>query len=139
MLLTPHVKEFDRLSGYGMDAILSDPIGTSMRYAKENGVCLLLKGACTVVTDGEQVILIDRGCAGMATAGSGDVLSGVLAGLLGYNGVSVMTAACGAYVAGLAGEMAEKEKGAISMLASDTVSKIPEVIREMMLRMNKKA
>ena len=139
VLLTPHVKEFDRLSGYGMDAILSDPIGTSMRYAKENGVCLLLKGACTVVTDGEQVILVDRGCAGMATAGSGDVLSGVLAGLLGYNGVSVMTAACGAYVAGLAGEMAEKEKGAISMLASDTVSKIPEAIREMMLRMNKKA
>lgn len=136
VLLTPHVKEFSRLSGYTVEQILEEPIACAERYASETGVCLLLKGPCTVVSDGAQTLLVDRGCAGMATAGSGDVLAGVLVGLLGYNGVSVQTAACGAYLAGLAGELAEREVGEISMLASDTVSKIPEALRQMILAQN---
>ena len=57
----------------------------------------------------------------MAPAGSGDVLSGVLAGLAGYHTASVKMVACGAYLAGLAGEMAEAEMGETGMIASDTV------------------
>ena len=128
VLLTPHLKEFERISGYSMAEIQGDPIGCAKAYAKKNGVCVLLKGACTVVTDGNETILVNRGCAGMATAGSGDVLSGILAGLLGYSSVNPRAAACGAYIAGLAGERAEKEKNPVSMIASDTVGKIPEAV-----------
>ena len=64
----------------------------------------------------------------MATAGSGDVLSGVLAGLLGYASPNALTVACGAFVAGLAGELAQKAVNPISMLASDTVAHIAQAI-----------
>ena len=96
------------------------------------GICVLLKGACTVVTDGEKNYLVDRGCAGMATAGSGDVLSGILAGLLGYAPANALTLACGAYLAGVAGELAEADSNAISMTASDTVRALPRAISMMM-------
>ncbi len=128
VLLTPHVKEFERLSRYSVKEIQGDPVGCAERYAKENGVCLLLKGACTVVTDGKETFLVNRGCAGMATAGSGDVLSGILAGLLGYAPVTPLTAACGAYVAGLAGELAEEKRNPVCMTASDTVAEIPRAV-----------
>jgi NAD(P)H-hydrate epimerase len=128
ILLTPHLKEFSRLSGYTVEEILASPIELAQKYAARNHVTLLLKGPCTVITDGEEVLLCDRGCAGMATAGSGDVLSGVLAGLLGFAPLTPLTAACGAYIAGLAGEMAEREINGISMLASDTVRHIGEAV-----------
>ena len=132
VLLTPHPKEMERLSGTPVGEIARDPIGVAERYAKEYGVCLLLKGACTVVTDGDITYLVNRGCAGMATAGSGDVLSGILAGLLGYAKCEPLTAACGAFIAGLAGELAEKDLNPISMLASDTVSHIGAAISGML-------
>lgn len=128
VLLTPHCKEFERLSRYSVEEIRKDPIGCATSYALQNRVCLLLKGPCTVVTDGNETILVNRGCAGMATAGSGDVLSGILAGLLGYAPLSPLTAACGAYVAGLAGELAQAKTNPVSMVASDTVSKISEAV-----------
>ena len=64
----------------------------------------------------------------MATAGSGDVLAGVLAGLCGYHKADAFTVASGAYLAGVAGELAEEKRGAISMLASDTVNEIANAI-----------
>ena len=88
------------------------------------------EGTCTVVTDGDETYLVNRGCAGMATAGSGDVLSGILAGLLGYALPTPLTVACGAYLAGLAGELAERDVNPISMLASDTVAHISKAITE---------
>jgi len=121
VILTPHPKEFERISGIPMGQCAAEPVGCAAAYAKENGVILLLKGTATVVTDGTECYIVPRGCPGMATAGSGDVLSGVLAGLAGYNTASVKMVACGAYLAGLAGEMAEEEVGEIGMIASDTV------------------
>lgn len=132
VVLTPHLKEFERISGIPMAEILKTPVEISRAFAKENGVCLLLKGACTVVTDGETCYLVDRGCAGMATAGSGDVLSGVLAGILGYAEPTPKTVACGAYLAGLAGEMAQKANTAVGMIASDTVGFLPQAIAQML-------
>ena len=66
----------------------------------------------------------------MATAGSGDVLSGILVGILGYNEPNVLSIAAGAYLVGLAGELAQEELNDISMKASDTISKISEAISE---------
>ena len=132
VVLTPHLREFSRLTGMKREDLLRDPISHARRYAGERNVILLLKGSSTVVTDGGGVLLVSRGCPGMATAGSGDVLSGVLAGLLGWAPCTPLTVACGAYLAGLAGELAQAEKGAVSMVASDTAAKLPEAIRTLM-------
>lgn len=131
VVLTPHPKEMERISGIPVSSLLQDPVGHAERFAREHGVILLLKGTCTVVTDGRVTYLCNRGCAGMATAGSGDVLSGVLVGLLGYAPCDALTVACGAHLTGLAGELAERRIGAISQLASDTVGQIAEAIRLM--------
>ena len=129
VILTPHLREFSRLTGVRREDLLKDPIAHARSYAGERNVILLLKGSTTIVTDGGDVLLVSRGCPGMATAGSGDVLSGVLAGLLGWSACTPLTAACGAYLAGLAGELAQAEKGDISMVASDTAAMLPEAIR----------
>lgn len=122
VILTPHVGEFVRLSGLSREEILADPVGVARAFAQRWGVILLLKGPATVITDGKTTYLTCRGCPGMATAGSGDVLSGVLAGLLGYLPATALTVACGAYVAGLAGELAQAKQTAVTMVASDTAA-----------------
>ncbi|MBE6601583.1 MAG: NAD(P)H-hydrate dehydratase [Ruminococcaceae bacterium] len=132
VVLTPHLKEMERLSGVPIASLREDPIGRAEALARQWGVIVLLKGACTVITDGKDTYLVNRGCAGMATAGSGDVLSGILVGLLGYAPCDPLTVACGAYVAGLAGELAARDVNTISMLASDTVAHVPSAISKMM-------
>ena len=131
VILTPHPKEFERISGIPMGQCSADPVKYAMAYAAENGVVLLLKGPSTIVTDGTECYIVPRGCGGMATAGSGDVLSGVLAGLAGYNKGTAKMVACGAYLAGLAGELAEEEVGEIGMIASDTVRCLAKAAKRM--------
>lgn len=127
-LLTPHIKEFSRLTGKSTEEILSNPIMAAKEYTASTGTVLLLKGPSTIITDGNTVNIVDRGCAGMATAGSGDVLTGILSALVSYIDDMLMAATSGAYINGLAGELAERQKGSISMNASDTVSNIHNAI-----------
>ena len=129
LVMTPHIKEFSRLAGKEIPKILEDPIGEAKAYAKECGAVVLLKGPSTIVTDGKRVYMTDRGCAGMATAGSGDVLSGIMAAICAYVGDKTLAAAAAAYINGAAGELAEEKHGAISMIASDTVAEIGNAIR----------
>lgn len=131
VVLTPHLMEFSRLSGYKLDDIKKKPVELSIEFAEKYNVVLLLKGAETIVTDGKDVLICDRGTPGMATAGSGDVLSGILSGLLGYLPCNVLTVATGAYINGVAGELAAKEFSEISMTAGDTVNMIPAVLKNM--------
>ena len=130
VILTPHLKEFSRISGYSLEEIEDNKEELATDFAKKYNVILLLKGNKTIVTNGKETYIVNRGCPGMATAGSGDVLSGILVGILGYNEPNVLTVAGGAYLAGLAGELAQKNLNDISMRASDTISKIPEAINE---------
>lgn len=130
VILTPHLKEFERLSKIKIEDIKQDEITIAKDFAKKYDVILLLKGPTTIVTDGEDVYLVKKGCQGMATAGSGDVLSGILVGLLGYNESDILTVATGAYLNGLAGEIAQEKYTDISMIASDTVKCLPEAIKE---------
>ena len=130
--LTPHPKEFERLSGVKIADMLANPVRYAEEFAADCGATVLLKGTATVVTDGCETYIVHRGCPGMATAGSGDVLSGILAGLLGYNAPTPETVACGAYIAGLAGELAQAETNPISQTAGDTAGKIPEAITAIM-------
>ena len=128
LILTPHNMEFSRISGLSVDEILSAPIDHARKFAKERGCILLLKGPSTIVTDGETVYIIEKGCPGMATAGSGDVLSGILAATSAYVSEPLEATALAAYVNGSAGEIAESKTNPISMIASDTVAAIPEAI-----------
>lgn len=130
VILTPHIKEFSRLTHKEIWEINEKPIEIVKEYAKATGFKVLLKGPTTIVSDGDKVYLINRGCPGMATAGSGDVLSGIMAAVCASNKENALGAmAAAAYINGLAGELAEKEMGAVSMIASDTVNHIPMAIR----------
>jgi NAD(P)H-hydrate epimerase len=122
VILTPHPKEFSRLA--------KDEDMTPQAFAKKYGVILLLKGSATCVTDGTTTYEVQEGCAGMATAGSGDVLTGILTGMLGYLSPSVETIAAGATLAGIAGEIAQEQHTDIAMTAADTVAAIPQAIRK---------
>ena len=131
VILTPHPKEMERLSGVKVTDILSDPINIAKRFASEYNITLLLKGSATVVTDGKDVYISDRGCSGMATAGSGDVLSGVILGVCAQNNIKEETplnVVSAAFINGMAGEIAQMKSNEISMTALDTVNSIAEAI-----------
>ena len=129
VILTPHIGEFSRLSGKTADEILHAPVQTAEEFAGEHGVTLLLKGPGTIVTDGRETWIADRGTPGMATAGSGDVLSGILAATAAVHPERLTHAAAGAaWINGRAGEIAAERKGEVSMTAGNTIEAIAEAI-----------
>lgn len=131
IIITPHVKEFSRISKIREKDILNDPIKKVKDFAKKHNIIVLLKGPTTVISDGEKVLLVNRGVAGMATAGSGDILSGILVGLLGYNKPDINTVASAAFINGLAGEIAESKSNSFSMIARNTIKCIPDAITKL--------
>ena len=127
-VLTPHLAEFARLTGLDKNKILSDPIGIAKEYASDTGTIVLLKGPSTIITDGDTVYISDRGCPGMATAGSGDVLSGVIAATCSYMDDKCFASAIASYINGRAGEIAAAQYGDVSMIASDTAFAIADAV-----------
>jgi NAD(P)H-hydrate epimerase len=107
---------------------MNDPIKKVKDFAKKYNIIVLLKGPTTVISDGEKVLLVNKGVPGMATAGSGDILSGILVGLLGYNKPDINTVASAAYINGYAGEIAESKSNSFSMIARNTIKCIPDAI-----------
>ena len=134
LILTPHLKEFSRLTGLETEAILRRPVEAAEAYARETGAILLLKGPATIITDGSRTYLTDTGCAGMAAAGSGDVLSGILAAVTGWAPDPVFGAAAAAWVNGRAGEEAQRRFGSISMTSGDTAGCVRDVVRALEAR-----
>lgn len=122
VVLTPHAKEFSRLSGKTTEEILEEPVEAARSFSKAHGVNVLLKSAVSVVTDGESATLNFTGCSGQAKGGSGDVLSGVIAGLCAQGSSTLDGARAGAYIAGLAAELAAREYGEYSMTATDEIA-----------------
>lgn len=120
-VLTPHPGEMARLLGEGIEGILAEPIASAQALAQRFHAVVLLKGATSVITNGEETMLNITGCAGMATGGSGDVLTGVIAALM-AQGLSPYDAACaGAYLHGQAGARARETCGERAMSAMDIV------------------
>ena len=118
-VLTPHPGEMARLCGMTTQAVLAAPVETAQQLAADLGACVLLKGATTVIAQGEDVAMNVTGCDGMGTGGCGDVLPGVIAALL-AQGMSVWDAArVGAFYHGRAGEAAQKKLGARGVTAWD--------------------
>ena len=127
LILTPHIKEFSRLTGLEIPEILDSPAGYAEAYAKETGAVVLLKGPATIVTDGTRTRIVDAGCPGMATAGSGDVLSGILAATAAV-AEPLEAAAAAAYINGRAGELAQSRMGSVSMTAGDTAGCVQKIV-----------
>ena len=129
IVLTPHLKEFERLSKISVEKIKQNPIQVAKDFAQKYNITLLLKGATTIVTNGEKTYLVKKAVPGMATAGSGDVLSGIITGMLGYQENNLLTVSAGAMLACIAGEFAQAKYTDISMKASDTIENIPNAIK----------
>ncbi|MBR0086083.1 MAG: NAD(P)H-hydrate dehydratase, partial [Lachnospiraceae bacterium] len=111
-VITPHVGEMARLTGRSIEDIKADTIGAAAAFSDQYGLCCVLKDAISVIAMDGGVWLSESGCDGMATGGSGDVLTGVIAGLIaqGYDTGAAVRAAV--YAHGEAGTLASEEKGA---------------------------
>ena len=131
VVLTPHLKEFSRLINKEISDIKEHLVEYAYNFAKENNNCtILLKGPTTIITNGIEIYLVNKGTVGMSTAGSGDVLSGILAGILAYNKDNILLGAtAGAYVNGLAAEIGVEELNEISLMARDTIINIHRAIK----------
>ena len=122
VILTPHIQEFSRLCDVSVADILAADLQISSAFAKANSVTLLLKNAASIVTDGSQTAVNFAGNSGQAKAGSGDVLSGVLAGLC-AQGANAFNGACAAaFLCGKGAEIAAKTLGEYSLTASDCIA-----------------
>lgn len=122
VLITPHLKEFSRLSGKEIKDILETGLSSARAFASEYGVTVLLKNATTIVTDGVQIAVNTAGSSGQAKGGSGDVLSGVIAGLCATGLSAFEGASLGGYLCGVAAELATREIGEYSLTATDVVA-----------------
>lgn len=129
ILLTPHLKEFSRLCKKDIEEIKKDSLNLVKEFASTYKITIILKGHTTIITAGNTTYLVKTGCAGMATAGSGDVLSGILAGLLAYLNFSLLTISLGVLINGIAGILAEEDNTDISMIASDTINNIGNAVK----------
>ena len=130
-ILTPHPGEMARLEvDATTQSVNADRIGTARRFARERGVFVVLKGARTVIARPDGLVAIcPTGNPGMATAGSGDVLTGMIVGLLAQR-VPAWEAACAAtYFHGSAGDLASQHLGQPGMLAGDLIAQIPYALQ----------
>lgn len=132
-IITPHPGEMARLEvGATTQSVNADRIGTAQRFSRERGVFVVLKGARTVLARPDGLVAVcPTGNPGMATAGTGDVLTGMVVGLL-AQGLSPWDASCtAAYVHGYAGDLASRQLGQAGMLASDLIAQIPYALQQL--------
>ena len=115
VLLTPHYGEFSRLSGASVEEIAADPLEAARSYASNNGVAMLLKGSPTVIASRERPVLLNTsGTEALATAGSGDVLAGIIVALAAKGADIVNAAAAAAWFHGRAGDLASDVASLVS-------------------------
>jgi ADP-dependent NAD(P)H-hydrate dehydratase len=127
VVITPHPGEFARLSGMDVAKVQSDRINHAAAFAGQSeSLIVVLKGAGTVVTDGRRYFINSTGNPGMATGGTGDVLTGVVAALLGQKLPAFEAAQLGVYIHGLAGDIARDQNGEIGLVAGDLVDALPD-------------
>ncbi|MFA4888672.1 MAG: NAD(P)H-hydrate dehydratase [Candidatus Omnitrophota bacterium] len=129
-IITPHPGEMARLLGISVKEVQAKRKVLAQGFAKSYNCIVVLKGHQTVVVDGKRVYLNNTGNPGMSTAGSGDVLSGMIAAFLGQKLDGFTAAKYAVYLHGLAGDLAAKEKTQISLIASDIIAKIPEAVKK---------
>lgn len=133
IIVTPHPGEMARLLGTTVSKVQSNRIETACDFSEKWGVITVLKGSRTIVAvpDG-RVFINATGNSGMATAGSGDVLAGIIAGLIGQGLTPADAAIAAVYIHGLCGDRVAEVKGEHGMIAGDLVGELPYVIKELL-------
>ncbi|WP_097015434.1 NAD(P)H-hydrate dehydratase [Anaerocolumna aminovalerica] len=129
-LLTPHIKELSRLINMPVEEITSDLLEVADKCTINNELIFVIKDPRTVAAYKENRYINVSGNNGMATGGSGDVLTGIIGGFIAGGLSSWEAAKLGVYIHGLAGDKAAEKKGCYSMMASDIIEALPEVIEE---------
>lgn len=130
MVLTPHPGEFARLLNQPVSEIQSDRENQAVRLASAQQTVVVLKGANTVVTDGRRVYINRTGNPGMATGGSGDVLTGTIAALLAQGLDAFSAAQLGVWLHGTAGDLAAADHGEDGLIATDLLDHLPRAWRK---------
>jgi NAD(P)H-hydrate epimerase len=126
LILTPHPGEMKRLwTGLLRKPLPSERQKQAVELAQHTKAVIVLKGAGTVVTDGQKVYINKTGNPGMATAGSGDCLTGVITALMGQGLSNFDAAVLGVYIHGLAGDIAAEKLGQLSLIATDIIDALP--------------
>ncbi len=133
-IITPHLGEMSRLCGEEIESIKRSPDGHCRAFAEKHSLVCVLKGHRTLVSDGSDSLYVNSsGNSGMATAGSGDVLAGIIGGILaqGKHGTQnlLIAASLGVYIHGLCGDYAAERLGEYSLMASDIIDALPSVLR----------
>ena len=130
-ILTPHLGEFVRLSGMSATTIAADTVSITKRFAQKYEVVLLLKGAPSLIAlPNGKVFINPTGNPGMATAGSGDVLTGLIAGLVAQGVETENAALLGAYLHGYAGDRVRDRLGEWGLIAGDILSELPHAFKD---------
>ena len=127
-ILTPHPGEFRTIAGT-KTSDRAEMEAEAIELATKSKITILLKGHHTLVTDGAIVYRNESGNSGMATAGAGDVLTGVITSLLGQGLSPIDAATTGCYIHGRAGDFASKKFGEISMIATDILGELPHAFK----------
>lgn len=130
LVLTPHPGEFARLIGSSINEVQANRESHAVAFAERFGVILLLKGSGTLVTDGRRLYRNSTGNPGMATGGSGDVLTGLIAALIGQGIDPFDAAVLGAWAHGRAGDLGAMALGQIALTAVDLLDQLPAALRE---------
>jgi NAD(P)H-hydrate epimerase len=131
LILTPHPGELSRLLGVARDEVLRKRIPLAQEVAARFNATLVLKMARTIIASPKRdAVIVPTGNPGMATGGTGDVLTGLIAGLLAQGVEPVLAAQAGTYIHGLAGDLAAERLGQEAMLAGDLLDLLPEAIRQ---------
>lgn len=128
IILTPHLGEFARLSNLSVDEIKKDKVSLVKNFAKTYNLVLVLKSNETIITDGDKLYINKIGNPGMATAGSGDVLTGIISTLL-HRLDAYDAAVLGVYIHSLAGDLAASDFGEESIIASDIINYLPDAFK----------
>ncbi len=129
LVLTPHPGELARLLGCEIAVVQARRAELAAQFAAQHRVVLVLKGHGTVVADGAQMYVNATGNPGMATGGSGDVLTGVVAALLAQGLKPFAAAQLGVYLHGRAGDLARDELGEVGLIATDLLDYLPQALR----------
>ncbi len=133
LIITPHEGEAARLLKCSREEVSNSRIECANILAANIGATVVLKGAETIIADGKSGVYINTtGNPGMATAGSGDVLAGMIGAFAGQGMRPEIAAVYGVYIHGMAGDLAAEEKGEYGMIAGDIVEKIPYAISKVM-------
>ncbi|MBM4158278.1 MAG: NAD(P)H-hydrate dehydratase [Ignavibacteria bacterium] len=127
IILTPHYGEFSALTGIPLDEIKKNLYDVSTDFAKKYSVILVLKNSPTIITDGEIFLINPTGKENLATIGSGDVLSGIIASLLSQSGKPLESAFAGCYIHGKCGDNLYEKSGQSSTAASELIEEIEKV------------